>query len=131
MGPALPGWIGACLIPTAALAGWSLQRARFAGFRVRMRPHYVAGYAAHVLAGAHALLSAGTMAGANVTGIRLATAALFALCAQAFVGASLQAPGAYRAPLRTWHRRIFWLAVLLTLGHVVLNAPLMSMFATP
>ena len=92
----------------------------------RMRPHLVLGYVAAGLAVAHVAMTTGGMGGVNPTGIWLATFALFGLGLQAFVGTNLQSPGAYRAPLRRWHLALFWIVLLLAIGHVVLNSPMTS-----
>jgi hypothetical protein len=42
---------------------------------------------------------------------------------QAFVGASLQAPGSYRKPLLSWHRVLLVLIVALLTAHLALDAP--------
>ena len=97
---ALSGWIAFALIPLAALGGWALRRLARGRFAVRMRPHYALGYGAAGLGAAHAWTSADGMAGAGALGIELATLAFVALLLQTFVGASLQAPGAYRVMLR-------------------------------
>jgi len=83
----------------------------------------VLGYAALALGVVHGLLSMGDASGANTAGIWFAVLALLGLGVQAFIGTSLQSPGVYRAPLRSWHTLLFWGLSLLVLGHIVLNAP--------
>ena len=63
------------------------------------------------------------MAGANSLGISCATFAFAALLVQAFLGLSLQSPGAYRAVLRRWHTLTFAAVVALLAFHLVLNGP--------
>lgn len=82
------------------------------------------GYAVLVLASVHMWLSTSGMAGANANGIWFASFALLGLGVQAFIGASLQAPGAYRGPLRRWHLYIFVIVLGLSFGHVLFNGPM-------
>jgi hypothetical protein len=86
-----------------------------------MRPHYAIGYAAFAFALLHLSLSMGATAGADSTGLWLATLALLGLGWQALVGSNLQSPGDYRAVLRRWHIGTFVAVALFALGHVVLN----------
>lgn len=130
---ALSGWIACALIPLAALAGWILRRLGRGRYALRMRPHYVLGYGAAALAGAHAWTSAAGMAGAGALGMWLATFGFGAMLVQAFLGLSLQAPGAYRVGLRRWHVLTFAVAAALVVAHVVLNGPgagVVTAFAT-
>lgn len=120
LGP-VTGWMALAAIPLAALAGWILRRFARGRFGTRMRPHYVVGYAALALAVLHLSFSMGAMAGADSTGIWLATIALFGLGWQALVGSNLQSPGGYRAVLRRWHLGTFAAVVLFAIGHAMLN----------
>jgi hypothetical protein len=120
LGPAA-GWIALASIPLAAAAGWVMRRFVRGPLRTRMRPHYVAGYFALALALAHAANSMGSMAGADSTGIWLATLALLGLIWQALLGSNLQSPGDYRTPLRRWHIATFAAVAALAGGHVLLN----------
>jgi len=115
------GWIALGLLPTTAVAGLILRRFARGSFVRRMRPHFIIGYAALVFAVLHLALSSSAMPGANGNGIWLATFATAGLGAQAFSGASLQDPGAYRQPLRRWHVRLFWAVLVLSALHVALN----------
>lgn len=119
------GWFALLLVPLTACAGWLLRR-RKGGFIARMRPHFVLGYAAFTLAVMHVLTSIGGMQGANTNGIRFATVALIGLGLQAFVGTNLQSPGIYRAALRRWHMVLFWSLLVLAIGHIALNASIVS-----
>jgi len=116
------GWIALGLLPLTAAAGLVLRRFARGSFIRRMRPHFIIGYAALIFAVLHLALSSGFMAAANSNGIWLATFATVGLGAQAFSGASLQDPGAYRKPLRGWHVRLFWAVLVLSVLHVALNA---------
>jgi hypothetical protein len=119
----LVAWGAVLSLPAAALLGWFLRGRSSGAFRVRMRPHFILGYAALALACVHLTLSMGDTGAANINGIWFAGFALAGLGVQTFVGASLQSPGSYRAPLRRWHRMLFWSVAALVLGHVFLNAP--------
>lgn len=120
LGPA-SGWLALAAIPLAALAGWILRRFARGRFGLRMRPHYVVGYAALGLAVLHLSFSMGSMAGADSTGIWLGTVALVGLGWQALVGSNLQSPGGYRVALRRWHLGTFAAVFLLAIGHAMLN----------
>ncbi len=101
------GWIALGLIPLAASLGWILRRFVRGRFTVRMRPHYVSGYGAVVLAVVHLSSSMGGMGGANATGIWLATLATLALGLQSLIGTNLQSPGLYRVAAATVASRRF------------------------
>jgi hypothetical protein len=128
IGP-LSGWIALALVPLAAVAAWVLRRFVRGAFVRRMRAHYLVGYAALLVALAHAGLSMGTTSGANATGIWLATLAIFALGSQALLGANLQSPGAFRIPLRRWHLTTFCVVAALAVGHVAFNSSIASQLA--
>jgi hypothetical protein len=129
LGPAA-GWIALVLIPLTAVAGWMLRRFVKGRFALRMRPHAIAGYAILAFAIVHLAMSMGGMGGANSNGIWLATLALFALVAQALIGANLQSPGGYRIELHRWHLIAFVAVLLLAAGHVVYNGPAASMLTS-
>jgi hypothetical protein len=120
------GWAAIAAIPLAAALGAVLRRATFARLALRMRPHYVLGYGALAAAVAHVVTAGRSMASADATGIWVGTIALLVLILQAFVGASLQAPGAYRTMLRRWHAVAFWSALVFALAHVVFDAPYLT-----
>ncbi|MFZ0031957.1 MAG: hypothetical protein WAK84_08795 [Candidatus Cybelea sp.] len=115
------GWIALALIPVAAGAGWFTRRWLRGQFRHRMRMHYVVGYAALGFALLHGAFSMGAMAGADATGIRFATMAIFGLGWQALLGSNLQSPGGYRKPLRRWHLVTFVAVAVFAAGHVLLD----------
>ena len=127
---ALSGWIACALVALAAPSGWVLRRFARGRYAVRMRPHYLLGYGAAALAGAHAWTSAGGMAGADALGVWLATFGFGAMLVQTFLGVSLQSPGAYRAGLRRWHVLTFAAVAVLVVAHVVLNGTAVTAFAT-
>ena len=117
----LVAWAAVVAVPLSASAGWMLRRWGRGRFVIRMRPHFVLGYAALGIAAIHIALVMGRMGGANPKGIWFATLAFAGLGLQAFLGTNLQSPGAYRAPLRRWHVILFWTIGLLVTGHVLLN----------
>ncbi len=120
-GSDLVAWSAAVAVPLTAVAGWLLRRWGRGRFAIRMRPHFVLGYGALSIAAVHLALVIGKMAVGNPAGIWLATFAFGGLGVQAFVGTSLQSPGAYRVPLRRCHATLFWMIALLIVGHVLLN----------
>ncbi|MGC2129194.1 MAG: hypothetical protein WA629_03755 [Candidatus Aquilonibacter sp.] len=122
---AATGWIAIALVAAAALLAVVLRRLRRApSLILRMRPHFMLGYAALVVALLHTYFSLGSMRGEDPGGLWAATAALFALGTQTFVGASLQDPGGYRRPLRAWHLGILGGLVVLLVWHVTANGAL-------
>ncbi len=118
---ALSGWTALTLVPVTALAAWALRRFGRGTFVRRLRLHFVFGYAAVAFAAVHLFTTMSGVAGANTVGIRLASLAFVTLCAQAFVGASLQQPGSYRFSLRRWHLTLFAVIAVSGTGHIVLN----------
>ena len=120
------GWAAIAAIPLAAALGAVLRRATFARLALRMRPHYMVGYGSLAPAVAHVVTAGRSMGSADATGIWIGSLALLVLILQAFVGASLQAPGAYRALLRRWHAVAFWSALVFALVHTALDAPYLA-----
>jgi cytochrome b561 len=124
-GSSATGWLAIALVIGAAALAIVLRRLRNSPPLVRrMRPHYVLGYAALVFAVLHVYFAMGSMRGEDPNGLWAATAALFALGAQTFVGASLQDPGGYRRALRAWHIGILTTLVVLIVWHVMANGAL-------
>ena len=117
----LVAWGAVGAFPLTAAAGWILRRWARGRFIIRMRPHFVLGYATLAIAATHVVLVMGHMASANATGIWFATLAFAVLGVQTFLGTNLQSPGAYRVPLRRWHVILFWTITLLIAGHVLLD----------
>ncbi len=118
----LAGWLAIVLVVLAAAVAVILRRLRTTPPLVRrMRPHFILGYAALVFAVLHVYFAMGSMRGEDAGGLWAATAALFALGAQTFVGASLQEPGGYRRQLRAWHIGILATLVVLLVWHVTAN----------
>jgi Ni,Fe-hydrogenase I cytochrome b subunit len=114
-------WIATALFPSTAAAGLVLRRFVTGAFAMRLRPHFVMGYAVFGLALAHTAFAMGAMRTLSATDLWLATLALAGLALQAFLGASLQAPGAYRTVLRRWHLATTWSVALFIAGHVMLT----------
>lgn len=118
----LSGWAALALIPLTAIAGWLFRRLARGRFALRMRPHYVLGYAVLGLALIHLMSYLGGMQGANATGLWLATLATAVLTLQALLGSNLQSPGLYRVSLRRWHLTAFVAALALASLHVAYTA---------
>ena len=95
--------------------------------RQRLRPHYWLGYVIAALALVHAGLATGSGLAlhANATGVSLATAALVLVGAQVCLGVLLREPSVRNRPaLRRRHRWVMVGIVAVTVGHIVLNSPL-------
>ena len=120
-GPA--GWVALGALPAAVVLGAALRRRRGARLALRMRPHVALGYVALGCAVVHAMWSMRALGSADARGNWAGAAALVAFLAQAFAGANLLDPGAYRNALRRWHVVIFWSVLVLALAHVVFDAP--------
>jgi hypothetical protein len=114
-------WVATALFPSTAAAGVVLRRFVGGAFSVRLRPHFILGYAVFGAALAHTMLAMGAMHTLSAVDIWLATLALAGLALQAFLGASLQAPGMYRVALRRWHLATTWSVALFIAGHVMLT----------
>jgi Ni,Fe-hydrogenase I cytochrome b subunit len=120
-GPDVAAWLATVLLGATAAIGLVLRRRAAGTFARRMRPHFVLGYAVFGLALVHVALSTGGMHLLSRADLWIATFALFGVLVQTFVGLSLQAPGAYRRPLRRWHVATFWTVSALVTAHVVLT----------
>lgn len=128
---ATSGWIALGLIPVTACTAWILRRFARGKFIVRMRPHFVLGYASLAFAAAHLATSMGdTGSSGNSTGLWFAALAFAGLAVQSFVGTNLQSPGIFRKPLRRWHAAVFVLVLVLAGGHVLLSGAAGSMMST-
>lgn len=114
-------WLAAGLIPVTAFAGWILRRVLSGPIVSRLRPHFVLGYAVLALAGLHGMLAMGAMRVLGSLGVWIALLAFAGIALQTFVGASLQAPGIYRGPLRRWHIVTALSVGALVVAHVVLT----------
>jgi hypothetical protein len=122
---AISGWSAILSAIAAATFGIILRRMRHAPAIVRrMRPHFLLGYLALSFSLAHVVFAMGLMRETSTTGLRFASAALIALCAQTFIGASLADPGGYRGTLRAWHYAIIAILVVTIAAHVIANGAL-------
>lgn len=114
-------WAAVALFPVTFAAGWILRRYVSGTFARRLRPHYVLGYAVLVLGSIHGALAMGGVRTIGTTDVWVATLAFAGLSLQAFLGASLQAPGVYRSILRRWHFLTAGAVAILIAGHVLLT----------
>lgn len=114
-------WLAVLLFPMTGVAGWILRRFVKGAFVERLRPHFVLGYAVLGLAGIHTVLSLENAARIGSSDLWFAAWALVGLGVQTFIGLSLQAPGAFRRPLRRWHVIATFAVALLIVGHVLLT----------
>lgn len=114
-------WFATALFPSTAVAGLVLRRFLTGAFAIRLRPHFILGYAVLGLAFIHAFVAMPNAHALGVTDLRLAALALFGLGLQTFVGMSLQAPGIYRGILRRWHVATTVAVAILIAGHILLT----------
>ena len=132
----LSGWIqiplfGAIVPLPYLLRGKAFRTAgvRAGPFLERMRLHYWIGFAIAALAFVHATvpMTSGPVRGANITGLYLATGALFLVLIQVFLGISLRNPRLPdRRTVRRWH---FWIMAAMAsagLVHIWLNSALLQ-----
>lgn len=120
------GWLAVALALAAALVGIALRRLKNApALLVRMRPHFILGYASLIVAALHMWSSfpvMGMVRGREyANGLDAATIALLLIGAQTFVGWRLQHPGNMRAILRVTHLGIIAALVVTIAYHVVAN----------
>jgi uncharacterized membrane protein YadS len=114
-------WLSALLFPSTGVVGWLLRRRRSGAIAMRLRPHFILGYAVLALAVAHVAFAMNRMGVLSATNAWIATFALLGLGLQTFIGLSLQAPGAYRLTLRRWHLATMATVAVLITGHVLLT----------
>lgn len=132
----LSGWIqlplfGATVPLPYLLRGKAFRTAGMSAgpFLERMRPHYWIGVTIAGLTLVHAMvpMSSGLMRGANLTGLYVATGALFLVFIQLFLGINLRNPKLPdRRMVRRWH---FWVMAAMAgagLVHVWLNSTLLQ-----
>lgn len=127
---AISGWIALVLIPVTALAAWILRRYSRGKFAVRMRPHFVLGYAALAFAALHLSTSIRESSSGSAAGLWFATLAFAGMAIQSFLGTNLQSPGMFRKPLRRWHVALFAAVLILTGAHALLSGPAGAMIST-
>lgn len=114
-------WFATALFPSTAMAGLVLRRFLTGAFAIRLRPHFILGYAVLALAVMHTFVAMPNARALSGTDLRLAALALFGLGLQTFVGMSLQAPGLYRGALRRWHVATTVAVAGLIAGHILLT----------
>ena len=126
----ISGWLMLVFL-LAIIAYPFLLRAGLLGlarpFLVRMRFHYWMGYTLAGVLGIHILVSmtGPLIVAANGTGLYMATAAMFLVVAQLWLGRQLTSSRLVaRRLVRRWH---FWMMLALVgfiLAHVILDSPL-------
>lgn len=113
------GWLVAALTATTMFIGLFARR--------QLRQHYWIGYAIGGLSFVHASFSMGglTVAGsAALTGVLVATVAMFLAWGQALLGTRLrELRGRLRVTVRRFHLATATLLVGLGVVHIVLNGP--------
>lgn len=114
-------WAAVALFPLTFAAGWILRRYIAGAFAIRLRPHFVLGYAVLALGTVHGMLAIGGIRTIGQTDLWIALLAFAGLSLQTFLGASLQAPGVYRPLLRRWHFLTAGAVAILIAGHVLLT----------
>ena len=120
------GWLVVALAAGAAAAGIALRRFKNApALLIRMRPHFILGYASLLVAALHMWSSFPVMGmvrgGEYANGLDAATIALLLVGAQTFVGWRLQHPGNMRTILRVVHLGIIAALIVTIAYHVVAN----------
>ena len=125
---AFSGWTGVLLFGSGLAMPYLLRRSPGAKalYLQRMWPHYWLGYLTFFASFSHAwfAMRSGNMRGMNLSGVWVATLALFVILWQIGVGLLLRAPAqSNRRSLRRLH---FWTMALvagLIAVHVALNRP--------
>ena len=125
---AFSGWTGVLLFGSGLAMPYLLRRSpgAKAPYLRRVWPHYWLGYLTFFASFAHAwfAMRSGNMRGMNLSGVWIATVALFVILWQIGVGLLLRDPAqSKRRALRRLH---FWTMALgagLIVVHVVLNRP--------
>jgi hypothetical protein len=123
---AASGWSAAILLGANVALPYILRSMRGMprAACLRFRLHYVLGFIIPALASLHAWLpmSRGTMRASDLTGLLLATVALFILLAQAGLGIVLRAArGAGRNRTRSRHFWAMTVILCLVAAHIALN----------
>ena len=122
------GWVLLALLAVTIAVPFALRWrcATQRPLRQRLRPHYWLGYVIAALALVHAGLATGSGLAlhANATGMSLATAALLLVGAQVCLGLLLREPSVRNRPaLRRRHLWVMIGIVVVTVGHIILNSP--------
>lgn len=124
----ISGFFAAYLVLYTAALPYLLRRLGPAGGRGGMSLHYCIGYLIFGVLMLHMLVSmqAGMARGADLTGLNLATAALFLVMLQVLLGTTLMAGGPKSWPLRTIHFSLMVGILALSGLHIVLNGALLG-----
>lgn len=123
----ISGFFAAYLVLYTAILPYALRRLRLAGESRSMTLHYCVGYLIFGVLILHMFVSmqAGMARGTDLTGLNLATGALFMVMLQVMLGTTLMAGGPKARALRTVHFGLM-LAILALSGlHVALNSALL------
>lgn len=125
------GFFAAYLVLYTALLPYLLRRWRTAGGRGGMTLHYCIGYLVFGVLMVHMFVSmqAGMAKGADLTGLNLATGALFLVMLQVLLGTTLMAGGPKARALRTVHFSLMLGIVALSVLHVAFNSALLHSFS--
>jgi len=123
---ALSGWLATLLFGAGTSIPYFIKAVRPASgpYLAQLRPHYWLGFLIPASAFLHAWLpmSVGRIRGFDQTGLLIATAALFAMLWQLWLGITLRdAKGAERRKARRLHFRTMVLIAGLVATHIVLN----------
>lgn len=114
-------WVALLLVPAAATVAYALRNSP-GPIIMRLRPHFVLGFAALGFTLAHVWIASPTMRRADLPGIWLATIAWVVMFVQIGLGVRLRSGGQRTLAWRRVHTAIFWSLLVLISGHVLLNA---------
>ena len=124
----ISGFFAAYLVLCTATLPYLLRRLRPAGRARGMTLHYCLGYLIFGVLMLHMLVSmqAGMARGADLTGLNLATTALFVVMLQVVLGTTLMAGGPKTGGLKRVHGVLMLGIVTLSALHVALNSALLQ-----
>lgn len=124
----ISGFFAAYLVLYTAVLPYLLRRLHPVGSgRGGMALHYCIGYLIFGVLILHMFVSmqAGMARGADLTGLNLATGALFLVMLQVMLGTMLMAGATRLRPLRLLHVCLMLAILLLSGAHLALNSPLL------
>ena len=123
----ISGFFAGYLVLYTALLPYLLRRLRAAGGPRGMTLHYCIGYLVFGVLMVHMFVSmqAGMAKGADLTGLNLATGALFLVMLQVMLGTTLMAGGPKARALRAVHFSLMLGIVGLSVVHVARNSALL------
>ena len=127
----ISGFFAAFLVLYTTALPYLLRRLRpVTGGVRRMTLHYCIGYLIFGVLLLHMFVSmqAGMAKGADLTGLNLATGALFLVILQVMLGTTLTAGGQRVRPLRRIHFALMLGIVVLSASHIALNSNLVQQF---